>query len=123
MCLLNKPDQRELAKVLGQGDRGGGGPAARAAEVNAGPVPLLASLEERQRWTGLFSKHTLVRISGYKSGAFAFFSAPLRLCVKNSAFPIHRGVKPLLPLQSGGDRGHRPTFSHPTTGRVYIRQT
>ena len=27
--------------MLGQGDRGGGGPAARAAEVNAGPAPFL----------------------------------------------------------------------------------
>ena len=45
--------------MLGQGDRGGGGPAARATEGNAGPVPFLDSLVERQRWAGLLSKHTL----------------------------------------------------------------
>jgi tetratricopeptide (TPR) repeat protein len=28
-------------------------------EGNAGPAPFLASLVERQRWTGLFGKHTL----------------------------------------------------------------
>lgn len=68
VCLLNKPDQRERERMLGQGDRGGGGPAARAVEVNAGPVPFLASLAERQRWTGLFSKHTLSHKPGMLSG-------------------------------------------------------
>ena len=52
VCLLNKLDQRECEKALGQGVRGGGGPATRATEDNAGPVPFLASLVERQRWSG-----------------------------------------------------------------------
>jgi hypothetical protein len=33
--------------MLGQGDRGGGDPAARVAEGNAGPVPFLSPLAER----------------------------------------------------------------------------
>jgi hypothetical protein len=40
--------QRERERVLGQGDRGGGGPAGRAAEGNAGPAPFLGSLVEPQ---------------------------------------------------------------------------
>ena len=31
-CFANKPGQRERERVLGQGGRGGGEPAARAAE-------------------------------------------------------------------------------------------
>jgi predicted 3-demethylubiquinone-9 3-methyltransferase (glyoxalase superfamily) len=50
VCLINQPGQRERERVLGQGDRGGGDPAGRATEGNAGPVPFLASLAERQRW-------------------------------------------------------------------------
>ena len=38
VCLGNKPGQRERERMLGQGDRGGGGPKARAAEVDAGPA-------------------------------------------------------------------------------------
>jgi hypothetical protein len=67
VCLPNKPDQRERERALGQGDRGGGGPAARATEGNAGPVPFRASLVELQRWTGLFGKHTLtLRRAGWR---------------------------------------------------------
>jgi len=62
VCLLNKPGQRERERVLGQGDRSGCGPAARAAKGNAGPVLFLASLVERQRWAGLFSKHTPIAV-------------------------------------------------------------
>ena len=58
MCLGKKSGQREEEKVLGQGDRGGDGPAARAAEVNASPVHFLASLVKRQRWADFFPRHT-----------------------------------------------------------------
>ena len=59
VCLGKKPGQRERERVLGQGDRDGGGPAARAAEGNAGPVLFLASLVERQRWADFLTRHTL----------------------------------------------------------------
>ena len=39
--LGNNTGQHEAARVLGQGDRGGGGPAGHATEGNAGPVPFL----------------------------------------------------------------------------------
>jgi hypothetical protein len=37
-CLRSRPVLRERETTLGQGTRGGGGPAARAIEGNAGPV-------------------------------------------------------------------------------------
>ncbi len=69
-CYVNKPGQREREKALGQGDRGGGGPEARAAEGNAGPAPFLASLAERPRWPGLFTRHGLAEEAA-ESGVFA----------------------------------------------------
>ena len=74
MCLGKKSGQRERERELGQGDRGGGGPAAHAAEVNAGPVPFLPSLAERQRWSGFFPRHTLNR--GSRLGRFYLDEAP-----------------------------------------------
>ncbi len=49
----------ERETMLGQGDRGGGEPAARAIEDNTGPALFLSSLVERQRWPDLFHKHGL----------------------------------------------------------------
>jgi hypothetical protein len=46
VCLGRILASREGEGVLDQGDRGGGGPATRAADGNAGPVRFLASLAE-----------------------------------------------------------------------------
>ena len=91
MCLGKKSGQREGERVLGQGDQGGGDPAGRAAEVNAGPVPFLIPLAERQRWSEFFPRHTLglrdlcvkkVRDRGFGFRALSRFSRlknPIRL--------------------------------------------
>ncbi len=47
--------------MLGQGDRGGGGPEGRAAEGNAGPAPFIACPVGRKRWSDLFGKHTQIQ--------------------------------------------------------------
>ncbi len=71
-CLGKGPGQREREKMLGQDDRGGGGPAARAAEVNAGPAAFL--LPRRASAMGRFlsqahpNHHTNTRGGGTGGG-------------------------------------------------------
>ena len=61
VCLGKKPGQRERERVLGQGDRGGGGPAAHAARGQRRPSALSRSLVERQRWADFLTRHTLAK--------------------------------------------------------------
>ena len=81
-----------MRKVLGQGGRCGGGPAARATEDNAVPALFIASLVERQRRAGLFSKHTL-----QARHAFAYDSqnAPCGARAKTPLCPIPQPRQPL----------------------------
>jgi predicted nucleic acid-binding protein len=90
VCLATKPGQRERERVLGQGDRGGGGPAARAAKGNAGPAPFLASLEEQRRWSGLGDQtHPRFKLSPSAVSALLAAFDPAH------QFPV--GVAPALP--------------------------